>query len=153
VVVGDQKALDGLAGVVVVPDDGGQGEDTLHLADEDTKRLAPAVAFQVGLAFGGVVDRFNDLAQRPEGPPGEPLALALSIRPPQAKARADEGRFEFVPIVLVANNGLPGLPGHRGLVDGRRTVSQERPHPPRWSQPRYRTTGLAIQITPVRLAI
>ena len=56
VVVGDQRAHDGLAGGVVVPDGGGQGEDALQDADGDAVDGAPAVAFEVELAFEGVVD-------------------------------------------------------------------------------------------------
>ena len=65
-VVGQQRALDGLAGGVVVPDGGGQGEDALQDADGDALRGMPAVAFQVELAFEGFVDGLDDLAQRPE---------------------------------------------------------------------------------------
>src|ERR1022692_2651735 len=43
VVVGDQGALDGLAGAVVVPDGGGQREDALHDADQDSFGCSPAV--------------------------------------------------------------------------------------------------------------
>src|SRR6266498_2616626 len=61
VVVGDQGSCDWLAGVVVVPDRGGQGEDALQHARDDACRGVPTVAFQVELAFEGVVDRLDDL--------------------------------------------------------------------------------------------
>jgi hypothetical protein len=47
-----------------VPDGGGEGEDALQDADGDALRGMAAVAFQVELALEGVVDGFDDLAQR-----------------------------------------------------------------------------------------
>jgi hypothetical protein len=54
---------EGLAGAVVVQDGGGQGEDALQNADEYSGWGVPAVAFEIELAFEGVVDGFDDLAQ------------------------------------------------------------------------------------------
>jgi hypothetical protein len=50
-----------LAGVVVVPDGGGQGEDALYDADPDPGEGVPAVLFEVEFAFEGVVDGLDDL--------------------------------------------------------------------------------------------
>jgi hypothetical protein len=50
-----------LAGVVVVPDRGGQGEDALQDADQDAGGSLTAVAFKVELALVGVEDRFDGL--------------------------------------------------------------------------------------------
>jgi hypothetical protein len=50
-----------LAGVVVVPDHGGQGEDALGDAGGDAVEGAPAVAFQVELGFEGAVDGLDEL--------------------------------------------------------------------------------------------
>ena len=61
VVVRGQRAHDGLAGVVVVPDRGGQGQDALHDAEPDSGRGVPAVSFEVELTLEGVVDRLDDL--------------------------------------------------------------------------------------------
>jgi hypothetical protein len=57
-----------LAGVVVVPDRGGQGEDALQDADQDAGGRFAAVAFEVELALIGVEDRFDGLAQGLEEP-------------------------------------------------------------------------------------
>ena len=65
-VVSHQRAQDWLPGGVVVPDRGGQGEDALQDADHHAGGGVAAVPFQVKLAFEGVIDRFDDLAQRPE---------------------------------------------------------------------------------------
>jgi hypothetical protein len=56
VVVGGQRACDRGVGVVVVPDGGGHGQDALGDADGDALEGAPAVSFEVELAFEGVVD-------------------------------------------------------------------------------------------------
>src|SRR5215207_1147622 len=71
VVVGDQGSQDRLAGVPVVPDRGGQGEDALQDPYGDAGDRPAAVLFEVELAFEGLVDRFDALAYRPEqGPAG-----------------------------------------------------------------------------------
>ena len=62
VVVGHERAQDWLAGSVVVPDRGGQGQDALQNADDDTLGRVPAVPFEVQLAFECLVDRLDDLA-------------------------------------------------------------------------------------------
>src|SRR5258708_28943429 len=78
VVVGQERALHGLAGAVVVPDRGGQREDSLQDADEDSRRGVAAVSFEVKLSFERVVDRLDDLAEGPEALRARPLGLALS---------------------------------------------------------------------------
>jgi hypothetical protein len=56
--------------VVVVPDRGGQREDSLHDAGDDSAGRAPSVLFEVELALEGLVDRLDDLPQRNRGAPG-----------------------------------------------------------------------------------
>ena len=48
-IAGKERLLDGVAGVVVVPGGGGQGQDALQDPDQDVGRGAAAVAFQVEL--------------------------------------------------------------------------------------------------------
>jgi hypothetical protein len=62
--VNDQGSRDGLAGGAVVPDRGGQGEQALRDADGHPGHAAAAVQLQVQLALEGVVDRFDELADR-----------------------------------------------------------------------------------------
>ena len=66
VIIANQEATpyDGLADVVVVPDRGGQGEDALQNADQDSGWRPAAVGFEVKLALEGVEDRLDGL---PEG--------------------------------------------------------------------------------------
>ena len=54
--------MDWCAGVVVVPDRGGQHEDALQDAHEHSGGGVAAVSFEVELAFEGLVDRFDGLA-------------------------------------------------------------------------------------------
>ena len=67
-VVGDERSQGGLVGVFVVPDGGGEGEESLEDAGGDAGVGSAAVAFEVELAFEGVVDRLDDLAERFEQP-------------------------------------------------------------------------------------
>ena len=48
-IAGKERSLDGVAGVVVMPDSGGQGRDALQDPDQDVGRGVAAVAFQVEL--------------------------------------------------------------------------------------------------------
>ena len=48
----------------VVPDCGGEDEDSLEDAGADASWFASAVTFQIELGFEGLVDRFDDLAER-----------------------------------------------------------------------------------------
>src|SRR5258706_3609057 len=66
VVVCGQGSHDGLAGVPVVPDGGGQGEDALQDSNGDAGDGASAVLFEIELAFEGVVDRFDALSYCPQ---------------------------------------------------------------------------------------
>src|SRR6185437_7893291 len=54
------------ATVLLLPDDGGEGEQALGHADDDSGGGASAVAFQVELVFAGVIDRFDPLAHAGE---------------------------------------------------------------------------------------
>src|SRR5258706_14329153 len=90
VVVGQERALDGLAGAVVVPDRGGQREDSLQDADEDSRRGVAAVSFEVKLSFEGVVDLLDDLAEGPEEIRAGPVGLAFAGQEQHGQHRAGE---------------------------------------------------------------
>src|SRR2546423_7092006 len=66
VVIGCEAAA-WLAGLPVVPDAGGEGEDALADACPDAGEGAAAVVFEGELAFGGVDDRFDPLTDAAEG--------------------------------------------------------------------------------------
>src|SRR2546430_6193003 len=70
VVVGSQRSLDGFGGGPVVPDSCCHGEQPLGDAGVDAFGGAAAVAFEVELAFEGVVDGLDPLAD----PADRPLA-------------------------------------------------------------------------------
>jgi hypothetical protein len=101
VVVGDQGAHDGLAGVVVVPDGGGQGEDALGDSGQHPGGGVPAVAIEVELAFEGVVDRFDDLPQRPEELGAGPGGFAVAGWAEQADAAVGQGGLEAGAVVVL----------------------------------------------------
>ena len=77
VVIGDQRPLDGFAGGPVVPDGGGHGQQPLGDAGVDARGGAAAVAFEVELAFEGVVDRFDPLPDPADGPVAGCLVAAV----------------------------------------------------------------------------
>ena len=66
VVVGGERSQHGLAAVVVVPDGGGEREESLKHPGEHALLAMAAVVFEAELAFEGRVDRFDDLAERLE---------------------------------------------------------------------------------------
>ncbi len=68
-----------------MPDGGGEGEDALQDADGDPGGGVAAVLFQVELAFEGVVDRFDDLAQRFEELRAGPSRFAVAGRAQQVQ--------------------------------------------------------------------
>ena len=63
VVVGGERSEHGLVAVVVVPDRGGEGEESLEDAHGDALGAVAAVVFEAELGFEGVVDRFDDLTE------------------------------------------------------------------------------------------
>src|SRR5450631_1519139 len=118
-VIGHERPQDGLAGGVVVPDGGGQGKDALEHSDSNASWGVAAVLFQVKLAFEGVVDRFDDLAQRLEQVRTGPRGLALAGRPQQPDPRVGHGGFEVVAVVvLVTDESLAGPGGDQVRASG-----------------------------------
>ena len=72
----------------------------------------PAVTFQVELAFEGVVDRFDDLAQRFEELRAGPSWLAVAARAQQVQPGLGQGSLEVAAVVvLVADQRLAGQQG------------------------------------------
>jgi hypothetical protein len=99
--------VDGCAGLVVVPDRGGQREDALQDADKDAVRGVAAVSFQVKLTFEGLVDRFDGLAQRGEQTRSRARGLALAGRAQELQVVLGEVGLELgAVVVLVADQGL-----------------------------------------------
>src|SRR5512133_1624572 len=108
VVIGDQRPLDGFGGGPVVPDGGCQGEQPLGDAGVDAFGGAAAVPFEVELAFEGVVDRFDPLAD----PADRAVAgrLVAAVGPDQVQAvPAGDQVLELLPgQALVADQDQPG---------------------------------------------
>src|SRR5918999_2657712 len=78
VVVGDQGALVLGAELPVAPDAGGHGQQPVDDAGMHPRGAAAAVLLQAKLAFEGVDDRFDPLADRPKG--AEPGRLVAAGR-------------------------------------------------------------------------
>jgi hypothetical protein len=109
----------GCAGVVVVPDRRGQGQDALQDAHHDSGDGVAAVSFEVELGFEGLVDRLDGLAQRLEQRRAGPLWLAFADGAQQCELLRGEGGFELRAVVLaVGDEGLPRPGGGQGGVGG-----------------------------------
>src|SRR5215469_10163246 len=108
VVVADQASLGGGAGGPVVPDGGGHGQQPLGDAGIDACGGAAAVAFEVELAFEGVVDRLDPLADPADRP--VPWCLVAAVGPDQVQPVAGGDQVFEVPPgeSLVADEDQPG---------------------------------------------
>jgi hypothetical protein len=82
-----------LAGVVVVPDCGGERQQALQHPDEHSAGGVPAVQFQVELAFEGVKDRLDGLAQRFEQ--RRPGAFGFAAAGPAQQGQPGVGELGF----------------------------------------------------------
>src|SRR5438094_8522146 len=107
VVIGDQRSLDGFGTGPVVPDGEGQAEQPLGDAGVDARGGPAAVAFEVELAFEGVVDRLDPLADPADGPVAGWLVAAVG--PDQAQREPGGEQVLEVPPgeALVADQGQP----------------------------------------------
>src|SRR6266704_820990 len=125
VVVSQEGASDGLPGLVIVPDGGGQGEDALQDPDGYSAGGVPAVGFEVKLTFECVVDGLDDLAQWLEEAGACSLRLAFAGGPQERDARGGDGRLEGgAEVVLVADQGLAG-PGRDQVRAGGEQAGQD----------------------------
>lgn len=116
VVVVDQEAHHRLASVIAVPDRGDQGEDPLQHPGDDPGEDVLAVPLQVQLAFEGVVDGLDDLAQRLEELAAGSSGLALAGRAQQALP-GQGGLDVAAVVVLVADQHLAGQQAdHPGII-------------------------------------
>jgi hypothetical protein len=94
VVVGGEGAGDWLAGQVVVPDGGGQGEEPLEDSNQDALRAVASVAFQAELGLQCGVDGLDDLAQGFELASATAGTLVTAGRADQLDAALGELGFE-----------------------------------------------------------
>jgi hypothetical protein len=99
-----------LAVLPVVPDADRECEDALADACPDAVECAAAVAFEGELAFGGVDDRFDPLADAAERPGAGLLAFAVGAEELGGEGVGD--LFELVACeALVADDDLEALEG------------------------------------------
>src|SRR5438046_9675611 len=91
VVVGSQRSLDGFGGGPVVPDSCCHGEQPLGDAGVDAFGGAAAVAFEVELAFEGVVDGLDPLADPADRPVAGRLVATVGVDQAAPAAGWDHG--------------------------------------------------------------
>src|SRR2546423_1843691 len=91
VVVGSQRSLDGFGGGPVVPDSCCHGEQPLGDAGVDAFGGAAAVAFEVELAFEGVVDGLDPLADPADRPVAGRASAGGGGGPREPPARGGHG--------------------------------------------------------------
>src|SRR5947209_979312 len=109
VVVGGEGPQDWLAGVVVVPDGGGEGEESLEDAGDDASWGLTAVSFEVELALKRVVDGLDDLTERFEDPGACAGLFAFEGGPEQSDASFGEVGLELAAgVALVGDERLAG---------------------------------------------
>ena len=89
-----------------MPDRGGQGQEALQDADQDTFGGVSAVAFEVELVLAGVEDRFDDLAEWFEEPLVIAFRFALAGRAEQVQPDAGQGGLEVVSVVVLVADYL-----------------------------------------------
>src|SRR5664280_2024293 len=107
VIVGNERSEDGLSAVVVVPDGGGQGEQSLQDSGHHTLGGVTSVSFQVELAFQGLVHRFDQLAEGLQEPcPGAGI-LTLLGRTDELRPLGGEEALELdTGVALVGQDDL-----------------------------------------------
>src|SRR2546423_7630863 len=122
-VEGDQRPLDGFAAGPVVQDAGGQGQQPLGYPGVDARGGPAAVAFQVQLAFEGVVDRLDPLPDPADR--SVPGRLVAPVRPDQAQPVPGGDQILEIPAgeALVPDQyqpraQRPGAGGVRGQLPG-----------------------------------
>src|SRR5664279_3338955 len=119
VVVSDQRALDGCADVVVVPDRGSERQDALPDPGEYAGWCSSAVLFQVELAFVGVEHRFDILPQWFEELSTWAGLFALAGGSKEVDTGCAQGGFEFLAVVVLVRDqgGTGDLVGQVGVVE------------------------------------
>src|SRR5215210_9060395 len=83
----------GLAGEVVVPDAGGEGEQSEADAGAEAGQGAGAVAFEAELAFAGLKGRFDPLADGAEA--AVALGFVFAVGPEEGGAVGGHQGFEL----------------------------------------------------------
>ena len=105
-------------GGLVVPDGGGEGEESLQDADGDAGGGAPAVAFEAELGFEGPEDRFDDLAERPQVRPARSGGFCFDDGADQGDGRVVELLLEGGAAVALIRDEGPAPTGQVAVSSG-----------------------------------
>src|SRR5581483_5386447 len=117
VVVGGECSEGAGTVLFVVPDDGGEGEESLKDACGHAGGAAGGVSFKVELRFEGVVDRLDDLAEGAEEALVGSGWFGFERRSDQPRAVIGQGRVEFGrAVTLVGDDGLSAEVGEKLAV-------------------------------------
>src|SRR5579875_3784247 len=140
VVVGDQGSHAGCGELPVVPDGGGHGQQSPGDAGADAGGGAAAVAFEAGLVFEGVVDRFDPLADAAEV--AEAAAFVLAVGAGQQHTGLLAGVAFDVPPgqALSASAIIPGRSAPRWRAWARSSAATSRS--PILGPARHQATGI-----------
>src|SRR5664280_1068290 len=130
VVIGDERAQDGLLAVMVVPDGSSESKQSLQHPGHDALGSVSSVSFQVELAFQGFVDRLDELPEGLQEPRTGSRSLAFLGRSDESCALAGKEALELgAGVALVGQDDLARpmaeqigvdleeVPGHLPLVD------------------------------------
>src|SRR5713226_8441265 len=106
VVVGGERSEGWDAALFVVPDDGGEGEESLKDAGCDAGEAAGGVPLEVELRFEGLIDGLDDLAEGAQEALVGSGGFGLERRSDQTGAVFGEGGVEFGrSVALVGDDG------------------------------------------------
>src|SRR5665213_2030689 len=118
VVVGDERAQNGLLTVMVVPDGGGQSQQSLQHPGHHALGSVSSVSLQVQLAFQGLVDRLDELAERLQEPCSGPRSLSSLRRSDESCSPGGQEALELgAGVALVGQDDLARSVGEQILVD------------------------------------
>src|SRR5664280_190940 len=111
VVIGDERAQDGLLAVMVVPDGSSESKQSLQHPGHDALGSVSSVSFQVELAFQGFVDRLDELRGGLQDPRTGSRSRAFLGRSDESCALAGKGAR----LIRPAQKGAAPRPGARVL--------------------------------------
>jgi len=107
-----------MTALVVVPEGSRQGRQPFQNSGPDSFRRVPAVPLQVELAIQGLVDLFDQLAERLQEPGTTSWCFNLLRPPDQSCTLGGQGGFEFsTGVAVFGQDHLAGAIGEQTWPD------------------------------------